>query len=181
MAVSAARDLRYSTATALQERPPAKIIPFQGRRLEPLQEPRCGGTNAQLAQVIRLADRRKPLEEPIAMHTNAQAISIPALNSPKEQARPSAQVIASPAHDANPRSKPANSHDAETCQGIRMETSRDGKAKGQTRKSEIPPDVHYLLAWLVWFEYVKIMLSMGIKVSEFLKRVEFHDQIRRGR
>lgn len=206
MAVSVARDLRYSTAAALQgERPAAKIIPFKGRGREPLEEPRCGGTNAQMAQVIQLADRGKPLEAQISGRTcaqNAQVISFPILNSQKERpsGRPSAQVIALPtsvssqeqpsirpnaqvipflAQDIKPRQ--GKSNDAETCQGIKVESSRDGKAKGQTRRSEAPPDIHYILAWLVWAEYVKIMLSMGIRVSEFLKRVEFHDHMKRGR
>ena len=159
MAVSAARVLRSNAAAALQEeRPLAKVIPFQARK-------------------------RDPLEEQISGRTNAQAISFPAQDNPREKpsGRPGAQVIAFPAQDTNPISKPAKSHDAETCQGIKIESSRDAKTKGQTRRSEAPPDIHYILAWQVWFKYVEIFLSMGIRVSEFLKRIEFHDQMKRGR
>ncbi|MDD2655092.1 MAG: hypothetical protein PHC52_12430 [Syntrophales bacterium] len=160
MAVSA-RVLHPSQATTRQEaRPAAKIIPFQGRRREPLEEPIAGRANAQVI------------------------VLLPTLNSPKEQpsVRPSAQIIAFPAQDARPISKPTKSHEAEICQAIKIESVREAKAKGQfTRKSEEALNINYQLAWLVWFRYVEIMLSMGIRVSEFLKRVEFHDQIKRGR
>lgn len=182
MAVSTARVLHSSTAAALQERPAAKIIPFKGRRREPLEEPRCGGTNAQMAQVIQLADRRKPLEEPIAGRANAQVISVPALNSPKEQqARPSAQVLAFPAHDANPRSKPANSHDAETCQAIKAEASREVGSRGKKTKSQEKLDSHFQLAWALWVIFVTIMLSMGIRASETqVPENHVHEPMKRG-
>jgi hypothetical protein len=157
---AAARVLRPSTAAALQDekKPLAHVLPFAGRR-KPLEEQICSRPSAQSAQII----------------------SFP-LNSPKEQpsVRPNAQVIPFPARDIKPRQ--GKSNDAEICQAIKMATVREAKAKGQfTRKSEEALNINYQLAWLVWFRYVEIMLTMGIKVSEFLRRVDFHDQMKRGR
>lgn len=126
---------------------------------------------------------REPLEESISGRTNAQVIAFPARDTPKEQpsGHPNAQIVAFLAQDTRPFSRTAKSHDAENCQAIRIESARESKAKGQTRRSEALPDGHYQLAWQVWFWYVSIMLTMGIRVSEFLRRVEFHDQMKRGR
>jgi hypothetical protein len=152
MAVSTARAIS-STAAALKEKPLAQVIPF--------------------------GKRRKPMEEPIARRPDSQATTHPAFAPPIAQPRREAQVIPFP-QDTRKSSKP-NSNEAEKCQGIKIASARESKAKGQTRRAEIPPDVHYLLAWLVWFKYVEIMQTMGIRVSESLRRVEFHDHIKRGR
>ncbi len=70
--------------------------------------------------------------------------------------------------------------EAAACQGIKLEKARESKAKGQTRRSEALPDSHYMLAWIVWFAYVKIMLGTGIKACEAPKP-EYHEQLKKGR
>lgn len=67
------------------------------------------------------------------------------------------------------------------CQGLKLEKTREAKAKGQTRRAEALPDSQYLIAWIVWFAYVRIMLGAGIRAGSASKPSDFHEQLKKGR
>lgn len=62
---------------------------------------------------------------------------------------------------------------------IKLESARESKAKGGFRKAAELPNEHYVVAWIVWYCYVHIMLSSGLRVEESVKRLEYNQPLKR--
>ena len=67
----------------------------------------------------------------------------------------------------------------DSAQSIKLESARESKAKGGFRKALELPNEHYVVAWIVWYRYVAIMLSSGLRVEENVKRLEYNQPLKR--
>ncbi len=149
MALSQARVLHSNpTASRIQG---ARILPFRRMKL-PAEQPGLKSIEQRLGAELKMhltPEKYKKLMEKIAAKPELYADAI------KEAlARINADAI----------------------KGIKAEAQREAKAKGGFRRSGDLPSEHYVLAWLVWYVYVRIMLSSGLRVEDNVRRPE-RDQL----
>lgn len=71
--------------------------------------------------------------------------------------------------------------DMEAVKGIKAEEQRESKAKGGFRRSGDLPTEHYVLAWIVWYCYIRIMLSSGFRVADYIRHTQsqLHEPLKR--
>ena len=76
--------------------------------------------------------------------------------------------------------EPSKARGMDIVKDIKVEEQRESKAKGGFRRSADLPSEHYVLAWLVWYVYVRVMLSSGLKVADYFRDTRnLHEPLKR--